>query len=258
MQTQSSPNRVQRALETASMLAFIALALAMGYRLVWPDTGASVAAKRPSRQASDGREPSMPKAPVSLSGAAIRGNPQATVALVEFSDFECPYCSRFAQDVLPEIERVYVKTGRVLFAYRHLPLEAIHRRAVRAAAAADCAGQQGRFWEMHDQLFRNPKALDDIALRAHADELKIDSNGFMQCLDGPALAKVRSDVAVAAALGVSGTPTFFVGSVTGGGVLATNKLIGAQPLSAFVEALDGALKAQDGRSPQVAPGDSRR
>ena len=109
-------------------------------------------------------EPRPPKDPLPLEGAAIRGNRSATVAIVEYSDFKCPACGQFATGTLPAIERRYVDTGKVLLAFRQYPMD---RRplAQKAAEAAICAGDQGKFWEMHDQLFAHQGRLEETSLR---------------------------------------------------------------------------------------------
>ena len=110
-----------------------------------------------SRAQSDGNE-TLPSAPISLLDAPLKGNPQAKVAIIFYSDYECPFCSRFVKETWPAIAAKYVDNGSVLVAYRHLPLEKIHKNATRAATAANCAGDLGgRFWEMNDLLYMDGK-----------------------------------------------------------------------------------------------------
>ena len=112
---------------------------------------------KPARSANASTKPAtpIPAEPVSLEGAPILGAAAAKVAIIEFSDFECPYCARFFQDALPELRAKYIDTGKVRLAFRHLPLP-MHQRARAAAEAAECARRQSRFWEFHDQFFTNP------------------------------------------------------------------------------------------------------
>jgi protein-disulfide isomerase len=98
--------------------------------------------------------PPLPTEPVSLDGAALKGSSSANIAIIEYSDFQCPYCAKFVRDTFPLLNRRYIETGKVLFAFRHLPLDNIHSLAHRAAENAECARQQGKFWEMHDALSR--------------------------------------------------------------------------------------------------------
>ena len=170
-----------------------------------------------SRATRDGqpqgrRPPDLPTEPVTLIGAATKGSESAKVALIVFSDFQCPYCGRFAKETLPELDRVFVKPGNLLIAFRHLPLDSIHPFARRAAESAWCAAQQNRFWNMHDVLFENPSKLDDTSLRQHAQRIGLELRGFDTCLaDGVASSNVGTDANAARNLGVSGTPAFLLG-----------------------------------------------
>jgi protein-disulfide isomerase len=187
-------------------------------------------------------EPPLPTEPVSLDGAAVKGHREAPVAIIEYSDFQCPFCARFAIDTLPKIDKRYIATGKVLMAFRHLPLEAIHPFAVDAGASAECAGQQGRFWDMHDRLFQNPRQLDPVTLRRHALSLSLDVAAYDACLTGGAAEKVRADRVGAAAAGVSGTPGFLLGTVESDGrVRVTRRMSGASPLVVFQSAIDSLL-----------------
>src|SRR5262245_2735820 len=106
---------------------------------------------------------------VSIAQANSKGNREARVALIEYQDFQCPYCAAAFRDLLPVVERDYIAPGRVLLVFKHLPLRSIHPAALPAAQAAECAGAQGRFWPMHDRLFQVSPALDRKTLleRAH-------------------------------------------------------------------------------------------
>lgn len=185
----------------------------------------------------------VPAVPLSLTGAALRGQPAAQVGILEFSDFQCPYCGVFARDVLPTIEREYVDTGRVVFAFRHLPLAAVHPYAVRAAQGASCAARQGRFWEMHDSLFHVNSRLDDRLVEEVANSIGIVSEQFAACMnDDPS--GVRADQAEAARLGVASTPTFFVGAMLPDGRLKpVSAITGAKSIADFRAAIDTALKS---------------
>ena len=186
-----------------------------------------------------------PDAPifVSLDNDPLKGNPNASLTIVEFSDFQCPFCSRFYQETLPLIEQNYVNTGKVNLVYRDMPL-AIHPNAIPAHIAAECAYVQNAFWEYHDILFERQSEwnkLDSIDLEeklaAYAQELNLDSS-FNTCVKSASIAQeVQMDYSQAVGYGVTGTPTFFVGNPSDGFV----KLSGAQPYSAFQAIIDAKL-----------------
>ncbi|MGH0032229.1 MAG: DsbA family protein [Myxococcota bacterium] len=162
-----------------------------------------------------------PRFDVAAVGPAL-GPADAPITVIEFSDFQCPFCRR-ALPTLRELRKRHPQDVRVV--YRHLPLETIHPRARAAAEASVCAEQQGRFWEFHDRLFEAQDALSDADLRAHAEALGLDLTAWDACLADPApAARVDADVEAARAVGLSGTPAFLVN-----GVLLT----GAKPIDDF-------------------------
>ena len=148
---------------------------------------------------------------LSVRNAPRLGNDDARVAIVEFADFECPFCRRHANSVLPSLKDRFIDTGRVAYHYFHLPLE-IHPHAVDAANAAECANAQGRFWEMHDLLFAGtePTSLAADAVRKLAASLPLDVAAFDACRDAVA-ARIAEDVSQASRLQVQSTPVFFLG-----------------------------------------------
>jgi len=170
------------------------------------------------------------------------GAATAQVGVLVYSDFECPYCARFARDTMPTLVRDYVDRGRVALAFKHLPLEAIHPRARKAAEAAECAGEQGRFWQMHDLLFALPRALQPSDLNSKAARLGIDRLSFSRCLDGEMAVRVDNDLEEARELMVSGTPTFFFGALQRDGTIRViRRESGAIPPKAFSKILDEVL-----------------
>jgi protein-disulfide isomerase len=179
-------------LDVAVQVAFVAAAAALVYAVVLrpaaPQTG-QARSNTPVRRP----EPPLPAEPVSLNGAITKGSRDAKVALIEYSDFECPFCGRFARDTLPLLEEEYVRPGRVLVGFRHYPLR-IHPRAPKAAEAVECAGEQKKFWEMHDRLFQEPRQLEEASLRAHAREIGLNGQAFDACLDGRMTAKIQADM----------------------------------------------------------------
>lgn len=184
------------------------------------------------------------RGPISVHGAPFKGDRNAAITLVEFSDYECPFCGLYFRDTLGQIERDYIKTGKLKYVFRDFPLEGMHPKAFKAAEAAHCAGEQGRYWEMHDQLFGQQSALDRGHLSGHAKALSLDLPAFEQCLDSERhAALIRKSLNEGHQAGVRGTPTFFLGRTDAdGGSLKTPLTIrGAQPYTAFKQALDRLL-----------------
>jgi len=182
---------------------------------------------------------------VSLDDDPVKGNPDASVVIVEFSDFQCPFCSRFYHQTLPLIEENYIDTGKVKFVYRDLPLDNLHPNARPAHIASECADEQGMFWGYHDILFENQAqwnrlGSDDLnsALIQYADSLGLNSASFESCLGSQTIAdEVNADYLQGASYGVTGTPTFFIGNEDGGFI----KLVGAQPYATFQQVIDSQL-----------------
>jgi protein-disulfide isomerase len=180
---------------------------------------------------------------IDVAGAPAKGAAGARVAIVEFSDYQCPFCGRFYRDSLVQIQKEYIDTGKIRYVFRNLPLEAIHPNAFKASEAALCAGDQGKYWQMHDQLFQNQRALDPDALVAHAKAVGLDVAAFQQCLgSGKHEKRIRADMADAEALGANGTPAFFVGTTAPGDKVKSGRFIsGARPYADFKAAIDAAL-----------------
>jgi len=222
----------------ATILACVAVISAAWSGGIGNGNGNANATRPPNPSSARGAP--LPEEPVSLEGAARVGRESAKVVLMEWTDFQCPYCTRAAKETLPALIEKYVTTGKVQFVLRHLPLEQIHPLAQKAAEAAECAGQQGRFWDMHDRLY---DALDRPALEAHATGLALDTRRFVQCLDtGEMAAKVKRDAADARALQISGTPTFLVGTLEPGNRVKLVRRVPGGALLALEEALDAMLK----------------
>jgi len=161
-----------------------------------------------------------------------KGEKDAPVTIIEFTDYQCPFSRRFAKEVLPQIEKNYIQTGKVKFYFRDFPLS-FHQYAQKAALAARCANEQGKFWEYHDKIFQNQQNLNEENLKKWAKELDLDLDKFNQCLEEEKYKKeVEKDFANGQSAGVRGTPTFFV----------NGKIIrGAQPYDQFKKAIDEAL-----------------
>lgn len=233
--------RLKPVLEGVATLMVIALAGALLVDL-WQGRAGPVEAVGTAARRGRPPAPPLPSEPFSLDGVTQVGNRDAKVVVVEFSDFQCPYCARFASDTLPELRRRYIDQGKVLFAFRHLPL-AIHPMAVKAAEAAECAGKQGRFWAMHDRLFRAPITSED-SLVEQSRAIGLNIEVFRQCLTGETAGRVMADAAFAKSIQVTGTPTFFLGTKgVDGRVTVVERLSGAQPLPSFEGPIDRLLAA---------------
>lgn len=141
------------------------------------------------------------------------GDPQAPLTIVEFADFQCPFCGRFFKTTEQEIIDKYVKTGKAKFVYRDFPLTSIHEEAQKSAEAAECADEQGKFWEYHDLIYERQDKLSVARYKAWAAELGLDTSQFNQCLDsGKYFEEVQKDFRDGQAAGVKGTPGTFVNS----------------------------------------------
>jgi protein-disulfide isomerase len=194
--------------------------------------------------APDGQAPQAPTAPdpeqvkkdLKMGHFPVKGNENAPVTMVEFSDFECPFCGRFYSETLPQIISDYIDTGKVKLYYRHYPLS-FHPKATPLALVAECANDQGAFWEMHDKIFDNnatvANATDD-QFKQWAVDLGLDANEFNNCYDNKTHQDlVEEDTAAGTAVGVSGTPTFYING---------KQLVGAQPFDSFKAIIDEELK----------------
>ncbi len=195
------------------------------------------------------QQPTQPGAPqifrVSLDDDPVKGNPNAPVTVVEYSDFQCPFCSRFFQQTLPLIEENYIDTGKIKFVYKDLPLDNLHPNARTTHIASECADEQGKFWEYHDVLFEKQSEWQRLSstdlsstLTVYASDLGLQSASFESCMQSQDIAdEVNNDTLEAASYGATGTPTFFIGTEKDGFI----KLVGAQPYAAFQAEIDKLL-----------------
>lgn len=230
--------RIAAAFDQVATVAVIAAALLV----MWRFTSDSFTWR--SRAAAPAAEMKLPTSPLSLDSAKLRGSATAPVVLLVFSEFECPFCRKLFEAVLPTLEKEYVATGRVLLAFRHLPLTSIHANAMPAAIASECAQSRGRFWDFHDRLFGSPDKLSSIVIASAWSDLGFSDGELGKCWQFDAARKqVDADMREAERLGVTGTPTTFVGRRLPGGEVAVDAgLSGAQPIARFREAVDAALK----------------
>jgi protein-disulfide isomerase len=210
--------------------------------------GGGVGAAAPSPAGA----PTQPQAPVkvsqvSIDGDPVKGNPNAQVTMVEFSDFQCPFCGRFSSDALPQIQKDYIDTGKIKFVYKQFPMDNLHPNAKAAAVASECANEQGKFWQYHDKLFSTQTAWEnqpatDVTntFKKYATDMGLNAASFNSCLDTKKTASaVDKDSQQASQYGVSGTPTFYIGNDKKGYL----QLVGAQPYQSFKSIIDQQLSS---------------
>jgi protein-disulfide isomerase len=172
---------------------------------------------------------------MTLGDSPALGSADAPLTLVEFADFQCPFCRRFHTTVFEEIKKNFVDTGKLRYVSRDLPLP-MHDHATQAANAARCAGEQGQFWAMRHVLIVNSQKLEHDNLLTYAHDLHLDKTAFRRCLNANKYdAAVQQDAAVAAQIGITGTPSFVLGKTVKEGRFEGTKIIGAQPYAVFDE-----------------------
>jgi protein-disulfide isomerase len=184
---------------------------------------------------------------ISADNDPVIGNPDAPITIIEFSDFQCPFCARFYTQTLPLIYEEYIDQGKVKLVFRDYPIQSIHPNAVPAAVASECANEQGKFKEMHDILFDNQnewnkqETVDALSLFSqYGTEIQLEQETFDSCLtSGKYIEEIQKDLVDGRDYGVSGTPGFFVGNDQIGYV----QIKGAQPFEIFKKVIDAQLDA---------------
>jgi protein-disulfide isomerase len=259
------PPHIASALVSALVLVVLAPGLFVaGYftNAAVDDDGGSTTVVNPTAPAGQTAVVAATPTPPVIVAASVDDDPfwgpqDAPVTIIEFSDFQCPFCSRFFSQTYPQIKQDY--EGQVRFVYRDFPLSSIHPWAQKAAEAGECAAEQGKFWEYHDAIFQSQSSITgsyqaaatatpadaSASLTAAVDTLKglapgvgVDTTAFNQCLDsGKYTQEVQKDYQEGITYGVTGTPAFFINGVT---------LIGAQPYANFKAAIDAALQEAGG------------
>jgi protein-disulfide isomerase len=176
---------------------------------------------------------------IDVADAPALGSDEAVVTLVEYSDYECPFCIRHFNETMPKLAAL-VDAGRLRYVFKDLPIDQLHPDAIRAHEAARCAGDQGKFWALHGRLFSPPGSHTTAALEAHARAAGIAAEPFKECLEsGRHTAEIQASVTQAFEMGARGTPAFYLGVRD----RATNRveilqvISGAQPFSVFEEAV---------------------
>jgi protein-disulfide isomerase len=194
----------------------------------------------PTQQVAGSAPQAVATVAASVDDDAVLGDPNAPITMIEFSDFQCPFCRKFYKETLPQIKKEYIATGKVKLVYRDFPLS-FHPGATPAAEGTECAREQGKFWEMHDVIFDEQEKQGSGTIQFTALDVKkwagnigLDTTRFNQCLDsGKYKQEVEKDVADGVAAGVSGTPAIFING---------KLVVGAQPFSAFKVVIDEELK----------------
>ena len=180
--------------------------------------------------------------PLLLKGEPTLGDASAPLTIVEFSDFECSYCRRFHEDVFPQLKRDYINTGLVRFVHKDLPLP-FHPHALPAAAAARCAGEQKRYWEMYSSLFDQQNCLGCKGVLTIAGEADLNTSKLKACMEREStLALINANRSEASLHNISATPTFVIGPTQSNGSLDGLVIEGAVPWSTFKSTIDKTLK----------------
>ena len=190
-------------------------------------------------------QPDLQPISVSMDDDPIRGDQDAPITIVEFSDFQCPYCARFQIQTLPLILEQYVDTGKVKFVFRDFPIQNSHPNAMPAAVASECAHEQDKYWQYHDALFENQGVWNKVEntsaitiFKEFATKLDLNQDQFDSCLDsGKYIEEISNDLKDGKSYGVTGTPGFFIGNEEIGFV----KINGAQSFEAFKSIIDSQL-----------------
>jgi len=194
--------------------------------------GTAAPSRAPAANPGSGNVVAAPDMKELIDDDAILGDPEAPVTIVEFSDYECPFCARFYSQTLDQIKTEYVDTGKVKIVYRDFPLS-FHQQAQKAAEAAECAGEQGQYYDMHDKLFEGGVAGGVASFKQYAADIGLDTSAFDTCLDSGAMAsEVQKDFSDGQKAGIQGTPGFIINGQT---------VSGALPFSNFKQIIDAEL-----------------
>lgn len=163
----------------------------------------------------------------------ILGDPNAKVTIIEYGDFECPFCKRFFDETEPLLIKNYIETGKAKMIYRDFPLPG-HQHAMPSALAANCAKEQGKFWPFHNEIFKNQESLATLDYINLAEKLGLSTSNFKTCLENKKyLDQIQKEYNEAQSIGVNGTPTFFING---------KQIVGAQPYNVFKQAIEQELK----------------
>ncbi len=201
------------------------------------------------KTATAGNLPATLPKTMDAAGVLVKGDAKAPVTVIEFTDMQCPFCSRHALNTFPQIDNEYVKSGRVRYVVKDFPLESLHANAFKAAEANYCAAEQGRAWDMHDREMANQQKLTDEDLVGYSDVMGLDAAKFKACLaSGKYAAAIRKEMAEGQAAGITGTPSFVLGvsDPASGHMTPEKTLSGAVAFSSFKAAIDDLLAKRQG------------
>ncbi len=190
------------------------------------------------------------KLTVNLDGAPMLGERKAKVGMVEFSDYQCPYCRRFHLETFPQLQKTYIDSGKLLFAVKNFPLD-FHPRAMGAAVAVSCARRQNikAFWDVQGELFSHQNRLGKDFYNELVKRYGLDLKKFSKCMtEDKQKVAIAQELKYAQSLGVRGTPTFFIGRLEGDQLVDAVRVVGAQPARAFTRVLDSFIKADSTKS----------
>ena len=186
--------------------------------------------------AAAAQPPKAGRATLNMEGVAMLGSKDAPLTIVEYTDYQCPFCQRFHVTAFTELKKAYIDTGKVRFYSRDLPLD-FHPNAMRAALAARCAGEQGQFWKLRDVMGANPDKLDIDHIVGFATDLKMDASKVRACVESEKYKEaIQADLLEAMKVGAQGTPTFVLGKSTATGVEG-EVMEGAMPFPVFDQKL---------------------
>ena len=207
----------------------------------------------PTRAAAKAFEPK----DISIEGAPFKGQADAVITLVEYSDYQCPFCKRHMLQTHPQIASEYIDQGKVKYVMREFPLTSLHPRAVAASLAALCARDQGKYWEMHDVLFANQKKMTDDDIKGYASEAGLDIDTFVSCMDaGKYNEQVQSDLTEGRGLGITGTPSFALGLTApadSNQVKVMKVVRGARSYDSFAKEINELLESLEEENSKASP-----
>ena len=215
------------------VLSFFA-GILVGY-MAWGRKTSAVAAQPADTAAQpQAAAPTYRRYDIPTEGSYSIGPEDALITIVEFSDYQCPFCERWYTQVYKQLLAAY--PGKIRFVYRNLPLTQIHPQAMPSAEAAMCAGEQNAYWQFHDQLFTNQNSLGDALYTQLATDLGLDVATFQECITSHKYqSQIQADMDFAIGLGVQSTPTFFINGLA---------MVGAQPLTSFTQLIDKELAGE--------------
>lgn len=238
---------------TIIVSAFVLLAIGFFIGSLWTENK-MLKSGTPTSAAQGGSQVAPPAQPTtgttSVDDDPVLGDENAPITIVEFSDYECPFCKKYFDDTFPQIKAKYIDTGKVKLVFRDLPLSFHDPMATKEAVAANCARKQGgdeQYFVYHDEIFKrttsNGNGLNDEKLKTIATDIGLNLSQFETCLQDKTMEdEVKKDLADAGEAGATGTPTFIIGKSTQDGTVNGNIVVGAQPFAAFEAIIEPLLK----------------